>query len=231
MGVGSGLAGGWCEGCVSGSWVCRLAVPGHRQHPPGGEQGQDLGPQVPPVGVLARVSARRTRIGSAQAAPLAGRRVRKGNALQTTGNAGGPGLPARLRPPGRRPRTLLVRPRPVPVSPGHRIRPMVDAVPQARPRRRAAVRPGRIPGPDPARPGRLAGHRNHPLWPRPPPEHAMTLRRALACARRGWSGFPASRGRRSPAERTARPGSSPPAGARRALRSWSCRSRPSRRSR
>ena len=34
---------------------------------------------------------------------------------------GGPGLPARLRPPGRRPRPLLARPRPVPVRPGHRL--------------------------------------------------------------------------------------------------------------
>ena len=35
--------------------------------------------------------------------------------------------------------------------------------------RRAAVRPGRIPGPHPARPGRPADHRDHPLRPHPPP--------------------------------------------------------------
>ena len=68
---------------------------------------------------------------------------------------------------------------------------------------RAAVRPGRIPGPHPARPGRPAGHRNHPLRPHPPPEHAMTddltLRQALAYARRGWPVFPCQPGQKIPA--------------------------------
>ena len=76
------------------------------------------------------------------------------------------GLPARLRPPGRRPRPLLARPRPVPVRPRHRFRAVVGAVPAARPQPRPAVRPGRIPGPHPARPGRPA--------PRPRPTAAAT---------------------------------------------------------
>ena len=70
---------------------------------------------------------------------------------------------------------------------------------------RAAVRPGRIPGPHPARPGRPAGRRNHPLRPHPPPEHAMTddptLRQALAYARRGWPVFPCRPGQKVPATR------------------------------
>ena len=70
---------------------------------------------------------------------------------------------------------------------------------------RAAVRPGRIPGPHPARPGRPAGDRDHPLRPHPPPEHAMTddptLRQALAYARRGWPVFPCLPGQKVPATR------------------------------
>ena len=118
---------------------------------------------------------------------------------------GGPGLPARLRPPGRRPRPLLARPRPVPVRPGHRLRPVVGPVPAARPRPRAAVRPGRIPGPHPARPGRPADDRDHPLRPHPPPEHAMTDDQPCA---RPWP-TPAAAGPCSPASPARR---SPPPG-------------------
>ena len=42
------------------------------------------------------------------------------------------GLPPRLRPPGRHPRPLLALPRPVPVRPGHPVRPVVGALPPAR---------------------------------------------------------------------------------------------------
>ena len=42
------------------------------------------------------------------------------------------GLPARLRPPGRHPGPLLDLPRPVPVRPGHPVRPVVGALPPAR---------------------------------------------------------------------------------------------------
>ena len=42
------------------------------------------------------------------------------------------GLPARLRAPGRHPRPLLALPRPVPVRPGHPVRPVVGPVPPAR---------------------------------------------------------------------------------------------------
>ena len=88
------------------------------------------------------------------------------------------GLPPRLRPPGRHPGLLLGSPRPVPVRPGHRGRPVVGPVPPAGPHPRAGLRPGRVPGPHPARAGRPAPGRNRPLqpppYPRPRPEHAMT---------------------------------------------------------
>ena len=58
--------------------------------------------------------------------------------------------------------------RPVPVRAGHR-QPAVDgALPPARPQHQPAVRPGRIPGPHPARPRRPADDRNHRLRPRRP---------------------------------------------------------------
>ena len=118
------------------------------------------------------------------------------------------GVPARLRPPGRHPRPLLASPRPVPVRAGHPQPAVVGALPPARPQhRQAAVRPGRIPGPHPARPRRPADDRNHRLRPRPArrhrrlhPEHAMTnpaLRQALAYADRGWPVFPCRPARRS----------------------------------
>ena len=66
-----------------------------------------------------------------------------------------------------------------------------------------AVRPGRVPGPHPARPGRPADDLNLPLRPHPAPpaEDAMTdatLRQALAYARHGWPVFPCLPARRSP---------------------------------
>ena len=120
------------------------------------------------------------------------------------------GLPARLRAPGRRPRPLLGPARPVPVRAGHRSRAVVGAVPAARPQPRTGVRPGRIPGPHPARPGRPAPHRDQPLRPPPQPrtsrrpalEQAMTgatLRQALAYAARGWPVFPCHAGQKTPA--------------------------------
>ena len=68
-------------------------------------------------------------------------------------------------------------PRPVPVRPGHPVRAVVGAVPAARPQPRAGLRPGRIPGPHPARPGRPAPHRDQPL--RPPPQPRTGRRPAL----------------------------------------------------
>ena len=76
----------------------------------------------------------------------------------------------------------------------------------------AAVRPGRIPGPHPARPGRPADDRDLQLRPPPRPcpparplvERAMTdaiLRQALAYARRGWPVFPCLPGQKIPATR------------------------------
>ena len=50
----------------------------------------------------------------------------------------------------------------------HRLRAVVGAVPAAGPQPRPAVRPGRIPGPHPARPGRPAPRRDQHL--RPPPQ-------------------------------------------------------------
>ena len=82
------------------------------------------------------------------------------------------GLPPRLRPPGRHPRPLLELARPVPVRPGHPVRPVVRPVPPARTHPADAVGPSRIPGPHPARPGRPADHRNHPLRPHPAPPAA-----------------------------------------------------------
>ena len=119
------------------------------------------------------------------------------------------GLPARLRAPGRHPRPLLARPRPVPVRTRHRVRAVVGAVPAARPQPRPAVRPGRIPGPHPARPGRPAPRRDQHLRPPPQPrtgrrpalEQAMTdatLRQALAFAARGWPVFPCQPGQKDP---------------------------------
>ena len=121
------------------------------------------------------------------------------------------GLPARLRAPGRHPRPLLALPRPLPVRPGHPVRPVVGPVPAA-PHHQAAVRPGRIPGPHPARPGRPADDRDIQLRPPPQPcpqarplvERAMTdaiLRQALAYARRGWPVFPCLPGQKIPATR------------------------------
>ena len=81
------------------------------------------------------------------------------------------GLPPRLRPPGRHPRPLLALPRPVPVRPGHPVRPVVGALPPARTHPADAVGPGRIPGPHPARPGRPAAGRNLPLRPPRTPPH------------------------------------------------------------
>ena len=73
-----------------------------------------------------------------------------------------------------------------------------------------AVRPGRIPGPHPARPGRPAPGRNPALPPPPRPrtgqhpavEQAMTdatLRQALAFATRGWPVLPCLPGQKIPA--------------------------------
>ena len=83
---------------------------------------------------------------------------------------------------------------------------------QPAPQPRAAVRPGRIPGPHPARPGRPAPDRDQPLRPPPQPrtgrrpalEQAMTdatLRQALAFAARGWPVFPCQPGQKIPATR------------------------------
>ena len=94
----------------------------------------------------------------------------------------------------------------------HRLRTVVGAVPAARPQPRAAVRPGRIPGPHPARPGRPAPGRDQHLRPPPQPragrrpalEHAMTdatLRQALAFAARGWPVLPCQPGQKTPATR------------------------------
>ena len=80
------------------------------------------------------------------------------------------------------------------------------------PHRQAAVRPGRIPGPHPARPRRPADDRDLQLRPLPPPrpgprpalERVMTdatLRQALAYARRGWPVFPCLPGQKIPATR------------------------------
>jgi hypothetical protein len=77
---------------------------------------------------------------------------------------------------------------------------------------RPALRPGRIPGPHPARPGRPAPHRDPHLRPPPPPrtgrgpalDHAMTgptLRQALAFAARGWPVLPCQPGQKTPATR------------------------------
>ena len=91
-------------------------------------------------------------------------------------------------------------------------RTVVGAVPPARPQPRTAVRPGRIPGPHPARPRRPAPRRDQHLRPPPPPhagprpalEHAMTdatLRQALAFATRGWPVLPCQPGQKTPATR------------------------------
>ena len=83
---------------------------------------------------------------------------------------------------------------------------------QPAPQPRAGVRPGRIPGPHPARPGRPAPGRDQPLRPPPQPrtgrrpalEQAMTdatLRQALAYAARGWPVFPCQPGQKTPATR------------------------------
>ena len=84
--------------------------------------------------------------------------------------------------------------------------PVVRPLPAAAPHPRAAVRPGRIPGPHPARPRRPAPAGDRPLRPHPPrhpgPERAMTdatLRQALAYARRGWPVFPCLPGQKIPA--------------------------------
>ena len=60
-----------------------------------------------------------------------GRRPRRTH--RPAAGLGRAGLPARLRPPGRRPRSLLGSARPVPVRAGHRIRAVVGAVPPAGP--------------------------------------------------------------------------------------------------
>ena len=110
------------------------------------------------------------------------------------------------------PRPLLGNPRPVPVRPGHPGRALVGAVPAARPQRRAGVRPGRIPGPHPARPDRTAPDRDQPLRPlaqprtgrRPALEQAMTnatLRQALAFAARGCPVLPCQPGQKTPTTR------------------------------
>ena len=54
----------------------------------------------------------------------------------------------------------------------HRQPAVVGAVPPAPAQHRAAVRPGRVPGPSPARPGRPADDRDHPLRPPPAPPGA-----------------------------------------------------------
>ena len=86
--------------------------------------------------------------------------------------------------------------------------PVVRALPAAPPHPGPAVRPGRVPGPHPARPGRPAQDRDQPAAatpaapPSPGPEHAMTdatLRQALAYARRGWPVFPCLPGQKIPA--------------------------------
>ena len=120
------------------------------------------------------------------------------------------GLPARLRPPGRHPRPVLGDARPVPVRAGHRGQLVVGPVPAAAADPGPAVRPGRIPGPHPARPGRPAPGRN-PALPSPPRprtgqhpavEQAMTgatLRQALAFATCGWPVLPCLPGQKIPA--------------------------------
>src|SRR5580704_10105967 len=121
------------------------------------------------------------------------------------------GLPTRLRAPGRHAWPLLGFSRPVPVRPGHPVWPVVGPVPAAA-HPQAAVRPGRIPGPHPARPGRPADDRDIQLRPPPQPcpqarplvERAMTdaiLRQALAYARRDWPVFPCLPGQKIPATR------------------------------
>ena len=89
-------------------------------------------------------------------------------------------------------------------------RAVVGAVPPTRPQPRTGIRPGRIPGPHPARPGRPAPHRDQPLRPPPQPrtsrrpalDQAMTdatLRQALAYAARSWPVFPCHVGQKTPA--------------------------------
>src|SRR5207302_5069380 len=82
----------------------------------------------------------------------------------------------------------------------------VCALPPAPAHHRLAVRPGRVPGPPPARPSRTAAGRDPALRPPthygPSPEDGMTgiaLRQALAYARRGWPVFPCLPGEKIPA--------------------------------
>ena len=96
----------------------------------------------------------------------------------------------------------------MPVRARHRRDLVVPPVPAARPDPGPGLGPGRIPGEDPARPGRPAPDRDQPLRapPRPAPGPARrraitagTLRQALAFATIGWPVLPCRPGRKIPA--------------------------------
>ena len=123
---------------------------------------------------------------------------------------GRPGVPARLRPPGRHPRPLLAGPRPVPVRAGHRSAscgerctsspPAAPALLSAQAEYQARILP--------ALAAQLmtetTGCDHTRRSPRIHPEHAMTnpaLRQALAYAERGWPVFPCLPGQKIPATR------------------------------